>query len=216
MKKYVTAAIIFLTAYVLTSCIPEEKMYYSTLGIIVITQDSTIIEADDGARFLVANRNSLNVAVENGDRVIVDFTIVDNIAPQGIDLVIEIYNLEKVLFKPVIEINSEIADSIGNDPLQVGSLWLEKDFINLNFMYYGNTLIHYINLIRYPGEIPVDTIDLEIRHNNNNDEPRYNYSGFVSFDLRSLQNEVADSVVLRIKAREFDNQHFEKNFTYRY
>jgi len=216
MKKYILLAIIFLTACFISGCIPEEKVYYSTLGIIVITQDSTIIEADDGARFLVVNRNNISSAVQNGDRVIADFTIVNNIAPQGIDLVIEIYSLEKVLFKPVIEINSEIADSIGNDPLKVGSLWLEKDFINLSFLYYGNTLTHYINLIRYPGEIPVDTIDLEIRHNNNNDEPRYNFSGFVSFDLRSLQNEVADSVVLRIKAREYDYQSFQKNFTYRY
>jgi hypothetical protein len=200
----------------LTACNPEEKIYYSTLGIIVIKQDSTIIEADDGSRFLVENRNSISPAIQDSDRVIASFTIIDGTLPEGIDLIIEIYSIEKVLFKPVIELTSLVADSIGNDPLLVGSLWLEKDFINLSFSYYGYTQIHYINLIRYPGEIPIDTIDLEIRHNNNNDEPRYIYSGFVTFDLRSLQNDVADSVVLRIKAKEYDNHSFEQNFTYRY
>jgi hypothetical protein len=214
MRKNLIAALLTTAVYLLTACNKEEEIYYSALGIIRISEDSIVIETDNGNRLLVDDRNRIGIPLVDNDRVIAYFTLVDRTAPAGIDLVIDIYDISKVLFKPVIELSSAIADSIGDDPLTVGSLWLDKDFINLSFIYYGGEKMHYINLIRHPGEIRTDTIDLEIRHNDNDDAGIYSYSGFVSFDLSSLQNEVYDSVVLRIKAREFNNQTFRENFIY--
>jgi hypothetical protein len=186
------------------------------LGIIHITEDSVIIESDNGNRLLVDDRSRIGIPVSDEDRVLAYFTLVDEAAPAGIDLVIDIYNMEKVLFKPVIELTSAIADSIGNDALTVGSLWLVKDFLNLSFIYYGGQKMHFINLIRYPGEIPTDTIDLEIRHNDNDDAGVYGYNGFVSFDLRNLQNDMNRSVTLRVRALEYGNKSFQQLFTYSY
>lgn len=214
MRRNLIAALMITAVYLLTACNKEEEIYYSALGIIRISEDSVVIETDNGNRLLVDDRTRIGIPLVDNDRVIAYFTLVDRTAPAGIDLVIDIYDISKVLYKPVIELTSAIADSIGDDPLTVGSLWLDKDFINLSFIYYGGEKMHYINLIRHPGEIRTDTVDLEIRHNDNDDTGMYSYSGFVSFDLSSLQNEVSDSVVLRIKAREFSNQTYRENFIY--
>jgi hypothetical protein len=217
MKKYMIISYILLSFIVLTSCKKEEqKDIYRALGIISITPDSMIIVLDNGERMLVENDNSIGTAIEDQNRVNVTFTMSDKTLPTGIDYIISIESIEKVLLKQVFELTPEKADSIGNDDLSITELWLGGDFLNLSFVYYGSTESHYINLIRYPGEIPTDTINLEIRHNSNNDSYAYSYSAFVSFDLKSLRNEAADSVILRIKAKEFNDRTFDKYYTYKY
>jgi hypothetical protein len=216
MRKLISFALIFLAGLAMIRCDKDETAYYSALGILEISNDTAIFESDNGTRMLVKNFNNLDNIEKDRERIIAYFTLVDEPLPADFDLAIEIYDLEKVLFKPVLELTEEIADSIGNDRVDVGNLWLVKDILNLNFMYYGANKQHYINLIRYPGEIPEDTIHLEIRHNENDDPPSYYYSGFVSFDLIGLQHDVADSVVLCITAKEYDNGLYKKCFTYTY
>jgi len=216
MKKYMIYLVLVVTSGILTGCLKEEEALYSALGVIHIANDSVIIDTDKGSRLLVENSSGLVSSIKDKDRVIADFTLVDKTVPQGINYIVAIQYIEKVLFKPVIELTPEIADSIGNDQVGILNLWLEKDYLNLNFAYYGGNEKHFINLIRYPGEIPSDTIDLEIRHNDRNDAGMYRLNGFVSFDLKSLQGESADSVVLRIKAREYDDRLYSKNYTYKY
>jgi hypothetical protein len=192
----------------------ESTEYYSVLGTVVKTDDSTLVVSDEDERLLVNNAGSLTGVADN-DRVIVYFSIAEEQLPAGIDYVIEVYNYTIVLYKPVLELTDEIMDSIGNDPIAVRDIWLAKDYLNVNFEYYGNTQTHLINLIRFPGEIATDTIQLEIRHNDKDDAQNVILNGLVSFDLKSLKNE-GDSVVLHIKAREYNNQMYEKNFTYKF
>jgi hypothetical protein len=216
MKKYTVALFIGMMAVSLTSCLKESEDIFSILGTVTISNDEMIIETDVGERLLVNNPNSATTIIQHNDRVIVDFTLVNKDAPEGIDYVINIHNITKVLFKPVIVLTEEIADSIGNDEVEINSLWLEKNYLNLSFSYRGGNELHLINLIRYPGEIIVDTIDLEIRHNDNDDKETSNLTGFVTFDLSSLRNDSAESVVLNISARGFYNQTYQKYFTYHY
>ena len=130
MRKNLIVALMITAVYLLTACNKEEVIYYSALGIIRISEDSVVIETDNGNRLLVDDRNRIGIPLVDNDRVIAYFTLVDKTAPAGIDLVIDIYDISKVLYKPVIELTSAIADSIGDDPLTVGSLWLDKDFIS--------------------------------------------------------------------------------------
>ncbi len=44
----------------------------------------------------------------------------------------------------------------------------------------------------------------------------YQINGLVSFDLKSLQKAAADSVILHVKANEFDSNFYEHYFTYKY
>lgn len=217
MKKYMIPLFLALSAYILTNCSKEEDVvYYTSLGIISIDYDSTIIYTDDNQRLLVSDPNSVLPAILSGNRVFVTFTLTNQQLPTGIDGVIDIYYIEKINVKQVVELTPEIADSIGNDPLTISSWLLARDFLNVNVQVFGGEKAHYVNLIRSPGAIPVDTINLEIRHNNNSDPGQIALNGFLSFDLVSLQNDVADSVVLCIKAKEFGGTTFKQYLTYKY
>jgi hypothetical protein len=198
------------------ACNKEEPQYYSALGVLVMQDDSTIIETDDNERLLVLNRANPGTGYSNRDRVIADFSLAGGAKPAGIDYLVNIERLEKVLFKPVKELTAENSDSIGNDPMAVHSIWLAKDFLNLNFGFYGGNQTHYINLVRQPGELPQDTVELEIRHNDRDDSGYYALRGFVSFDLSSLRNTQADSLVIKVSAKEFDSRTYTGYFKYRY
>lgn len=217
MKKYrfVLAAVLF--ANIVVGCKEEENLiYYQTLGVLQKTEDSTIIEADNNTRLLVENSNSLPATVKDDDRVFLYFYMNDEPAPAGIDYLINVSSIEKVLVKPVFEMTSYTEDSIGNDPLTVDELWVAKDYMNLKFLFYGGTNTHLINLIRYPVVLSSDTIDMEIRHNDQDDSGSSYLAGFVSFDLTSLQVEGRDSVILCVKAKGYDSWILEKCYTYKY
>jgi hypothetical protein len=194
----------------------DNTEYYSVLGTVEKTNDSTLIITDDDERLLVSNRSALN-SMSDADRIIAYFTMADEAKPEGIDYVIDIYNFSEVLLKPVTVFTSEIADSVGNDPVDVADIWVSKNYLNLNFQYYGGSTgkIHYIHLIRNQGEVPTDTVELEIRHNDQNDSQSYYLRGFVSFDISSLQH-AGDSVILHVKATEYNPPHFDKYFTYKF
>jgi hypothetical protein len=207
----------FLIAILVVGCKQEEDItYYTTLGILQKTEDSTIIEADNYKRLLVENSSSLPATVKDNDRVFMYFSFNDGPLPAGIDHLIDIYSIEKVPVKPVFSMIYDKEDSIGNDPLNVSAIWVAKDFMNVNFLFYGGTKTHLINMIRYPDLIISDTIDLELRHNNQDDNASSYLAGFMSFDLTSLQVEGKDSVTLCVKAKEYDNRIFEKCYTYKY
>jgi hypothetical protein len=216
MKQYRFFYFLLLVTLVFTSCTKDEsKQYYQVLGTVSKTVDSTIIIADDDVRLLVQNQTSLS-SLDSSDRIIAYFSINEQTLPAGIDYVIEIYNYSKVLYKPVVDLTQANADSIGSDALEVRDMWVAKNFMNLNFEYYGNNQIHRINLVRIPGNISSDTVQLEVRHNDNNDAQLSLMSGFVSFNLEGLKKEAADSVVLHVKAKEYNSRVFDKYFTYKY
>ncbi len=217
MKKYRFALAALLFASLVVGCKKEEDIiYYEALGILQKTEDSTIIETDNNYRLLVENRNSLPATVKDDDRVFLYFYMNDDPAPAGIDYLITVSSIEKVLVKPVFEMNSSAEDSIGNDPLTVDYLWITKNYLNLSCFFYGGTKTHLINLIRYPEVLPSDTIDLEIRHNDLDDTGSSYLAGFVSFDLTSLQVEERDSVILCVKAKGYNSWALEKCYTYKY
>ncbi|HOT13949.1 MAG TPA: NigD-like C-terminal domain-containing protein [Bacteroidales bacterium] len=192
----------------------DNETYYSTLGNLKITADSVIIESDKGNRMMV--KNSLSSSFKDNDRVIAYFTMAEQPLPKGIDYVINVYNIEKVLVKPVIVYDSTKADSIGNDPIFVNGTWISKNYLNVDFRFYGYNLKHMINLTRNAGIFGADTIQLEIRHNDKNDAPQYTLNGFVSFDLTTIEHPEKDSVVLHVTAKEYGNKVYEKYLTYRY
>jgi hypothetical protein len=193
----------------------EQPVYYSVLGIMDISADSVIINADDDTRLLIQNWDN-TTEIKNGDRVVAYFTLTDKQLPIGIDNIIGEYSIQKLLFKQIFILTAATADSIGDDPLTIDEVWLSKDYLNINFSYLGGEKSHYINLIHEEGILRTDTIDLEIRHNSNDDNGYTSISAFASFDLKSVRNEVADSVVLRIKANVYDVNGYEQTFIYKY
>lgn len=217
MKRYSIFYFLAVFAIIVTGCSLDDNNpeYYNVLGTVDKSNDSVLIISDEDERLLVENSGSLS-GINDNERLIAYFTLIEEPLPTGIDYIIDIVDISKVLYKPVIELTEEIADSIGNDPVDIESMWVAKDYLNVGFQYYGNNARHYINLTREPGAVDADTVELEFRHNNNNDAAAYLQKGLVTFDLESLQTPGADSVVLFVRAKEYSNHYYEKTFVYKF
>ena len=209
--KFTLIASAFLIFMAACEVEPEES-YYSTLGVLKIKNDSILIESDQDNTLYILNKSVISAEFEDGDRIVASFTLMDMELPSGIDYIIDIYEIQEVLFKPIIEFEEELADSLGNDPIQIDGIWLAKSYMNLNFSYLGGQLSHYINLVYYPDSAQNDTVVIEILHNDNDDSGNIAYSSFVSFDLSPIQP--ADSVVLRVLSDGYNNEDFDECVTY--
>jgi hypothetical protein len=190
----------------------EQEIYYSVLGMLEVSDDSTYINSDGGEKIYV--NNVIGSYLKDGHRVVAIFTKVDEELPTGVDLIVDVVDIDTVLFKEIIELTPEISDSLGNDPVSIDDIWIAKDFMNINFTFVGGNSKHIINLAH--DTTFMDTVSLEIRHNDNDDNGAYKLGSFVTFDLTKAQSTTTDSVILKITAQDFYNETFEEYITYRY
>lgn len=198
-----------------TACEKDEpEVYFSVLGMLEKTDENIFIDSDDGKKILI--NNEIKSYLEDGDRIVAIFTKVEEELPAGVELIVNIIDIDTVLFKNIIELTPENSDSLGNDPVRIDDLWIAKDFMNINFSFVGGNTSHLINLALVNDSTDSDTVSLELRHNDNDDTGIYNLGSFVSYDLTKVKSEAADSVILKITAQDFYNKDFEDYITYKY
>lgn len=175
---------------------------------------------DNNSLLWTAASNFSNYRPKDGQRVIANYSVLfDKRATGKYDYDVKLNDVYEVLTKGIFEITPEKQDSIGNDSVYVSKMWIGNKFLNVEFYYYGQNKIHYINLVSdtaktYPGD---GKVHLEFRHNANNDASIIKRVGVVSFDISSLQTDTSDSVALVIhvnKPNQVEEQLF--NLTYRY
>lgn len=159
--------------------------------------------------------------VENGDRLHVNFTILsEDVDTEGnaIAYYVRLNSTKKVLMKDVMDITPENADSIGNDPVSVRDVWMTDSLLNFKIKYWGESEVHFINLVKQPGELSSTSqpILLELRHNKNNDSEYIPYVAYVSFKLSELEIPGLDSVQFVVNATDYDGDLFEYEGTYIY
>ncbi|WP_372776582.1 NigD-like C-terminal domain-containing protein [Mangrovibacterium sp.] len=229
MKKVLKISLILMTAFCIASCGFDDDDECSLSNIWV---DFGLIESgaegadfkihvDDGYSIVPVNLNQIDIETFTNDvRVIVNYTVVgEKVVTDGEEQYnAKINSLRKVLYKGVLDITSEIEDSIGNDPIHVKEVWTKDHMLNFQLQYYGNSQIHFINLVKTPGEITEEDLplELELRHNNNNDLQSYAMSAFVTFDLSDLQLTDRDSLNYIVRATDFDGTEFSYEGVYKY
>jgi hypothetical protein len=178
------------------------------------------IAMDDGeVLFPLANDYSW-YGVKNNDRVLVNFTILGNKNTENHDehYYVKINSIRKILYKGILDITPAKEDSIGNDPITVKDKWIKGNLLNFELKYYGGSKIHFINLVKQPGEINLDNgpVILEIRHNNRDDTESIPLSAMVTFDLSTLKVMGKTSTPFKVIAKGFDNKDFEYTGEYKY
>lgn len=162
-----------------------------------------------------------NSQIKAGDRVLVNFTILDdklNDAGEVVAYYVKINSAKKILTKGILDITEANEDSIGNDPIIVQDCWMANDLLNFQLKYYGNNEIHYINLVKQPGELTAENqpFELELRHNKNGDSENILYTAFVSFKLDTLQVAGLDSVRIKVTSTDYDGELFKFDGVYKY
>lgn len=216
---------ISIVLLLLSSCAKEEDYYslndiWLSLGIVdtdPINSVSYAIYCDNGDTLIPISSNVPYFDVSDSQRVLVNFTILDEVGTSTDKFYVKINNLQEVLFKDIIELTTEISDSLGNDSIRITDVWVVNDMMNIEFKYLGGRELHYINLcysLNEYGEIE-EPVNLVFRHNANNDEGAIPLTGLVTFKLSSLKIEGKDSIAYRVTSDFLDDtQAFEGIYTY--
>jgi hypothetical protein len=173
---------------------------------------------DNGDTLVPISNNVHHFMNEDSQRVIVNYTILDEVGQSKQKFWVKINNINDVLMKDVIEVTETKSDSIGNDPVNIDDIWISKNFLNIEFIYLGGEKTHFINLTRQQGDISdlSQPIELELKHNANGDSLRYNLMGIVTFDLKKLKIPNQDSVNFIVKSTDYKGIEHTFNGTYHY
>lgn len=235
MKKIVFGILVgFL--FIFTGCNDDEGYSLGDMwlgfGIVENTDNYKIVLDDGDILYPVAFGGGYNNwyaddhsgnhhEIEAGDRVMVNFTILDDKVNEAGEIVayyVKVNSSKKILTKGILDITEENKDSIGNDPIVVKDCWMANDLLNFQLKYYGRYEIHYINLVKKPGDLNAadQPFELELRHNKNGDSEDVPYTAFVSFHLDSLQVAGIDSVRFKVTSTDYDGELFEFEGVYNY
>jgi len=217
MKKLIVVVVVLLA--LLPACNKDDKFpQWSGIGTIeklVATSDDFVIVLDGGER-LVPNKIIVNNDYENGERIFAKYTITKTVDANNYE--VDLYDLDRILTKDIIQLTESIKDSIGNDPVYMNeqNIWISNNYINFIFSYYGAYKIHHINLVKLYENTHTDNgrLILEFRHNAHNDYSNVLMSGVVSFNLESLKETNLDSVRFVVRVKEYNEGSIEWEGSY--
>lgn len=228
MKRYLIGLFVGLISIAFISCQLDDSGYslddaWVGFGILYESDDESLgyfIKLDDGdVIHPISSLVSLG-AFDDSCRVLVNFTIIGDKADSTdfSEYYVKVNSMRDILMKGILDITEENEDSIGDDPVIVKNAWLSGNLLTFEIKYWGDNEIHYINLVKQPGELTADDqpIELELRHNEKNDERRLPYSGYVTFDLSAIKVAGLDSVRFKVKATDYDGQVYEDEGAYKY
>ncbi len=150
-----------------------------------------------------------------GDRLLVNYTILsEDLIEDGkvVAYLVRINSVKEILLKQIIDLTTENKDSIGDDPIDVKEVWVANDMLNFKIKYWGENKTHFINLVKHRNMLMTvrnQPVELELKHNANNDSERIYYSAYVSFHLDSIRTPGLDSVKFKVTCNDYDGETFE-------
>lgn len=219
MKKLVFFSLLLVAALLACEKADNSKGYVS-VGSIEKTGDSNfdfIVNLDNG-KILTPIDVYDNNTVSDGDRVIVEYTVIEE--KENDHYEVDIYDIDDILTKGIIQLTEQIKDSIGDDPIYTNddNIWISNKHLNIVFDYYGYNETHLINLVKPIGDPIYDDEDhliLEFKHNSKNDYPYNLLSGIVSFELESLRIADEESIDFVVRFNRY-NDDYEFSGTYNF
>ncbi len=216
-----------LVAILMTSCQKDDDSYsvgkfWVGFGIIDKSgPDTFTVQMDDGSIiFPVAGHYNGDWFVDDS-RVLVNYTIVDDkkVDDTNKEYYVKINSVRKILMKGIVDITEAIEDSIGNDPVIISDAWMSSNhLLNMELRYFGNSEVHFINLVKEPGELTAadEPIELELRHNKNGDREDVLFNAFVTFDLSAIMIQGQDSVEFIVRSVDYQGNETTFEGTYKY
>ncbi|WP_346864201.1 NigD-like N-terminal domain-containing protein [uncultured Draconibacterium sp.] len=138
-----TIAVVF----VFTSCNDDDGYslgkYWVSFGIYQGENGSTeqiVLDNKDILVPVAANFPGWASDFENGDRILVNYTILDEVLNTDGSVnsyYVKVNEVDNVLMKGIMDITEENADSIGNDPIIVSEYWMSDSLLNVKLKYWG-------------------------------------------------------------------------------
>ena len=212
MKKlFIGISLLFL----IMSCSDEVNSYENNHISIATVENPTLSSAfdfrlDNGDLMYTNTAGLLNYKPKDGQRIIANYSFIETTAgaSSAIKKNVKLNDVYEILTKGIFNIKPAQQDSIGNDQIEIKSIWVGSDYLNVEFVYLGLSKMHYISLISDDTKTYTDgKVHLEFRHNANGDYPSSSKWGLASFDLKTLKanHNPTDSVKLIIHTKEYGN-----------
>lgn len=227
MKSFNKTAIVILMGVLVTACsdfddvetpLDNFKVNLATVGN-PDEKNVFFLNLDDSTMLWTAASAFHNYKPKDGQRVLANYTILDDKRPTGLyDYDVRLNDVYEVLTKPIFNITPATQDSIGNDPIQVTEIWIGSKYLNVEFVYYAFNKAHFINLVKDDSKTYDDgKIHLEFRHNAMGDFEQDRRYGLASFDISSLMSTTTNTVPLVIHVNKPNQVEDElHNLTFNY
>lgn len=211
MRKFLFAlsvALIFGIGF--TSCLDDTQesspVQYLEMGVVKMGASDEVRVLTDSGLLLEFVNYPAEFEYEEDTRIMVNYSVnEEGDEADEYDYLVDVYSIQEVKLKDIVELNDVNRDTIGDDQIFIDDIWVSGDFLNIDFSFYGNGEIHYINVVKDPEEQTDDLskIYLEVRHDGQGDEMLERYRGIMSFRLESLQVEELTEVDLIFKNQGF-------------
>jgi hypothetical protein len=210
MKKLLIG---MLVVFLITSCNNNEvnsndKNWQAIATVENPTLSTTFdFRLDNGDLMHTNTAGVLNYKPKDGQRIIANYSVIETTSPASSTVKnVRLNDVYEILTKGIFRIKPTQQDSIGNDQIEIKSMWVGSDYLNVEFVYLGYDKNHFITLVSDDAKTYTDNkVHLEFRHNANKDYPSSSKWGVASFDLRSLKanHNPNDSVKLVIHTKEY-------------
>lgn len=138
---------------------------------------------------------------------------------QDYDKMVQINYIRNILTKGIAEINSAAEnDSIGNDPIDVRSIWIGDDYLNFSFEIMTQVQSHMITLAKNNlTSNPADgKIYLEFRHNANGDYPYESSWSLAAFSIRPYVENLTDDETIDFEISWTNYSGVQKKYNIQY
>ena len=226
--KRVIFALLVTVSLLFTGCLNDDDGYSLGdiwIGIGIVGEEQSLKIKLDGGQILVPvafpDYMSSIPLLKTGDRVFLNYTVLDEKMNNDEEIeayYVKINDYEKVLMKGILDITEAIEDSIGNDPVIVLDYWVSNNLLNLKLKYWGEQKKHFINLVKEPGVLTAgdQPFELELRHNDNDDNQSIAFVSFVSFKLDSLEISGLDSIRFKVSSKNYNDETITFGKVYKY
>jgi len=205
------------------ACLKEEDgldpgNYYAQFGIVNNTDGDVVYLMDDNHKYISDGEFLLNVDVADGQRVLIFYSIMDEFTDDPfIDNYIRISSINYISLKDIHKYGSVDPLSLGNDPMDIGSIGTTKHYLNLYIAYNGGMTGHTFNMIEHekPDYMNNDTLKLELKHQANNDPGFSVLKTYISYNLSTIDSLIkGDSIYIDVVSYGFMSDHYHQTTVY--
>lgn len=221
MKRILFLPLVLL-AFLFTGCMNENEDYeqeYLELGVVHGYSSTNFLIKTDSDLILYPVESLANLDVENGERVLVRYTVVEQAQGLDYDFAIKVLALAEIETSEIVHADSqEVRDTLKNDPVQIINVWIAQHFLNIEFTFSGSQKDHYFYVAKDPeNQLEEGTpIVLDFHHNANEDVNYSTYRTVISVPIWELQNMSATSVDIRFVSRDEYSTPYTRDLEYKY
>jgi len=197
-----------LMGAIFTACLKDDlenvEQQYTQLCIQTEFGDGYLYTSDNGQK-LYATKLPGDYEFAPGGRVLISFTLLQEMNTGLLyDYVIDLKSISDVPVKPIIEINEENKDTLGNDGVVFNQIRVSGRFLDIDFSFWGKDKSHLFNVSFDPQNQPEeeDQIRLVFHHKDYDDEKYSMYRGITSFNLETLRQPLLPPYTIKFEGKD--------------